>query len=69
MATAPEEHEVPATPAERLRAAMSAPIETRHRPVTLLAISAGLAALAPVPFSVVAVALMVAVAADFGRRR
>ena len=69
MATTPEADEYEPTPVERVRTAIATPIEPKNRAVTLLAISAGLATLAPEPFAGVAAALMVIVAADSVRRR
>ena len=69
MATAPEEQEVEPTRVQRVRAAVVAPVEGKNRAVTLLAISAGLAALAPVPFGPAAVALLVIIASESARKR
>lgn len=68
MATAPEPDEIEPTPVQRVRAAIAVPTSDKYRPVTLLAISAGLAALAPFPFGGLAAALLVVAAADRVRR-
>lgn len=69
MATTPDEPTPPPTPAQRVRAVIAAPTSEKQRPITLLAISAGLVALAPLPFNVIGVALMVQVTADSVRKR
>jgi len=69
VVTVPEDIAPEPTRVERIRKVALAPIAEKSRPVTLLAISAGLATLAPVPFGGLAVVLLVLVAADSGRRR
>lgn len=69
MATAPEVEEPQPTSRDRIRRAVTAPVSDRARPITLLAISAGLATLAPIPFGGLAAALLVLVAADYARKR
>lgn len=68
MATTPEEPEPQEPIRERVARAVSAPTQPKNRPVTLLAISATLAALAPFPAGPLAAGLIVLVAADRGRR-
>lgn len=68
MATTPEVDEPQETRVQRVRTAVAAPLEQKNRPVTLLAISAAVASLAPDPFGALAAALMVIVAADTRRR-
>ena len=68
MATTPEEQEAPETLPERVARAVTLPTTTKNRPVTALAIAAALAALAPFPAGPIAVALLVVVAFDRGKR-
>ena len=68
MATEPEVEESQVPLRQRAARAVTTPIEAKHRPVTILAISAALVALAPVPFGPVGAALMVIAAADRGKR-
>ncbi len=68
MATEPEVEVQPAPLRQRAAQAVKTPIEARHRPVTLLAISASLIALAPIPFGPLGAALLVVIASDRGRR-
>lgn len=69
MATAPAEREPEPTPVQRVRAVIAKPVGEKQRPVTLLAISAGLVALAPLPFGPLGAVLLVIVAAEQGRKR
>ena len=69
MATEPEAPEAEEPLRERAARIVSLPAHPRHRPVTLLAISAGLAALAPLPAGPIAAALIVVVAASERGRR
>ena len=66
MATEPEAPEPQPTVVERVRRAVTVPEKTR--PVIGLAISAGLASLAPFPAGPIAVMFIVAAAADRGRK-
>lgn len=69
MATIPEDDEPEAEPLrERIARVAAAPTRDRNRPVTLLAISAALASLAPLPFGGIVAALLVIVAFDRGKR-
>lgn len=69
MATAPAEPETQPTRAARIVRAVQAEAKDRNaRAVMLLAISAGVATLAPVPFGGIAAAALVVVAADRARR-
>lgn len=69
MATIPEDDAPDAEPLrERIVRAASAPTRDRNRPVTLLAISAALASLAPLPAGPIVAALLVIVAFDRGKR-
>lgn len=68
MATAPEPEEQEPTPVQRVRAAIATPASDKNRAVTLLAISAALASLAPVPFGAIGAAALVVVAAEARRR-
>lgn len=69
MATEPEAAQPDEPLRERAARIVSLPAQPKHRPVTLLAISAGLAALAPLPAGPVAAALLVLVAASERGRR
>ena len=69
MATAPEAEEQEPTPVQRVRTAIAAPASDKNRPVTLLAISAGLSSMAPEPWGAIAVALTVIAAVELLRRR
>ena len=68
MATIPEEEEAPETLPERVARAVTLPTAPKNRPITALAIAAALAALAPLPAGPIAVALLVVVAYDRGKR-
>jgi hypothetical protein len=68
MATTPEDPETQETPRERVARVATAPVRGSNRPVTMLAIAAGLAALAPLPAGPIAAALLVVIAHDRGRR-
>ena len=68
MATEPEVDEPQVPLRQRAARAVATPILPKHRPVTILAVSAGLVALAPIPFGPVGAALLVIAAADRGRR-
>lgn len=68
LATIPEEEEQPEPVTQRVSRVLAAPAREKNRPVTLLAIAAALAALAPLPAGPVAAALIVVVAAERGRR-
>ena len=68
MATTPDEPEASEPLTERVARAVTLPATAKNRPVTALAIAAGLAALAPLPAGPIAVALLVVVAYDRGKR-
>ena len=69
MATAPEQEEAAPTPVQRVRAVIASPTSDKNRPITLLAISAGLASLAPPPLGGLAAALLVVVAVELRGKR
>lgn len=69
MATAPETEQAPVTRTRRVARVIATEAKDRNtRAVLLLAISAGVASLAPVPFGGIAAAALVVVAADRARR-
>ena len=68
MATIPDEEEAQETLPERVARAVTLPTTAKNRPVTTLAFAAALAALAPLPAGPIAVALLVVVAYDRGKR-
>lgn len=69
MATAPEAEQPTPTRAARIVKAVKNEAQDRNaRAVLLLAISAGVASLAPIPFGPLAAASLVVVAADRTRR-
>lgn len=70
MSTTPDEDAPRPTRAQRVREAMAQPVtDGRTRTMLLLVGAAAAATLAPVPWSVGAVAALVAVSHELGRRK